>query len=289
MDFYADYVRVTIGWPCPICGKPDWCAVARDGKTALCPRVVSETDLGEKGYLHLLEGTEVPPAQTPPPRLSPIALQKKVDGWKRRADHEDKLFEIAMILGVDAADLADMGVGWTGDSWSFPMKDAFGNTIGIRLRYPNGKKGAVRGSRQGVFYPYRKFLSTDTMWFPEGPSDTAALLGIGLFAVGRPNNLAGNNILLQMMNRYNQRRAVVVADNDPAGMRGALKLARLLQENNYPVFIIKPRACKDARECTRHGADRQDIMDIFNPQPNSVFWETIPCPSPSLLKPLQPS
>ena len=48
--------RVTKQAPCPVCGKPDWCGVARNGTFAVCMRVsegaIKATRNG--GYLHAL-------------------------------------------------------------------------------------------------------------------------------------------------------------------------------------------------------------------------------------------
>jgi hypothetical protein len=68
------------------------------------------------------------------------------------------------------------------------MCDGYGEVVGIRLRNERGKF-AVRGSRQGVFVagvPAQK-----TLFVCEGPTDTAAAVDLGLFAVGRPNCCCG--------------------------------------------------------------------------------------------------
>ncbi|MCP4261786.1 MAG: AAA family ATPase [Planctomycetes bacterium] len=48
------YQRVSRGNPCPICGKSDWCLVAKDGSAAICPRISQGAVryIQEAGYLH---------------------------------------------------------------------------------------------------------------------------------------------------------------------------------------------------------------------------------------------
>ena len=47
-----DWVHVSEKRPCPICGKPDWCLIAKDGGAAICPRTPSGKQAGEAGYWH---------------------------------------------------------------------------------------------------------------------------------------------------------------------------------------------------------------------------------------------
>jgi len=53
----VSWQRVTREHPCPICGKPDWCTVASDGRAACCMRVRSDAleDLG----VGIVEGAEL--------------------------------------------------------------------------------------------------------------------------------------------------------------------------------------------------------------------------------------
>jgi len=58
MDHSNDqrFDKVSRDEPCPICGKPNWCLIAKDGGAAICPRTPEGAvkDLGEAGFLHLL-------------------------------------------------------------------------------------------------------------------------------------------------------------------------------------------------------------------------------------------
>ena len=45
-------IRVSKQRPCPVCGKPDWCLIARDGSAAICARIAegSVKQCGEAGW-----------------------------------------------------------------------------------------------------------------------------------------------------------------------------------------------------------------------------------------------
>ncbi len=62
MDQFDDqrFDRVSPDEPCLLCGKPDWCLIAKDGSAAICPRTPEGAvkDLGTAGYLHMLDEVE---------------------------------------------------------------------------------------------------------------------------------------------------------------------------------------------------------------------------------------
>ena len=45
---------------CPVCGKPDWCLISEDGKSAVCARIESDQPVGSKGagWLHRLDAAK---------------------------------------------------------------------------------------------------------------------------------------------------------------------------------------------------------------------------------------
>ena len=68
--FLDRHFRVSKRYPCPVCGKPDYCVVSRDGKYALCQRVPSDRPSGKAGYYHKLYGSQ-PRVNTDLPRIKP--------------------------------------------------------------------------------------------------------------------------------------------------------------------------------------------------------------------------
>jgi phage/plasmid primase-like uncharacterized protein len=162
---------------------------------------------------------------------------------------------LAGALGVSAAALASLNAVYAPphQAWAFPMKDGYGNAVGVRLRANDGRKWAVRGSRQGIFLPETE--PQRRVYVCEGPTDTAAALTIGLFAVGRPSCNCGGAEIRTACQRLGIREAVIVADNDRPGLQGA---ARVAGELGVKACIFVPPA-KDIREFVQLGGTRQLI------------------------------
>ncbi len=186
-----------------------------------------------------------------------------------------QFFLLSTSLGVRIEAIIAMGAAWAKEyrAWAFPMRNEFGATIGIRLRNDKGFKWAVEGSRQGIFLPEPSVKLQPCAYLPEGPTDTAALLSLGLFAIGRPTCNAGNDLIKRAMERLKIFKAVVVADNDEMkrlgskegrpGIDGALKLKKDLRLPS--VIWIPPSPVKDVREFYRKGGSRELIeSDVKN-------------------------
>lgn len=175
------------------------------------------------------------------------------------------LNEFAENIGVLPESLSDLCMVRADNcTWAFPMRDHQRRMIGIRLRDDNGKKFAVKGSKQGLFIP--QSTPQPTMFVTEGPTDCAAMLSMGLYAVGKPAAMANPDEIVKFISRWRVRRVVVIADNDRAGLSGAQKLVDVC-----PVpccELVLP--AKDAREFYRNGGTKEMIENLLK---NSV-WRT---------------
>ena len=175
--------RVSKKSPCPVCHRSDWCLIAEDGSAAICARFEegSVKECGEAGWLHILSDTgqshsrcltrSIRISQTPPKHF--LALATRYQGWLK----EEQLAGLAERLGVLAESLRRLGVGWDYSGFTFPMSDALGRIIGIRIRYPSGLKAAELGSKQGLFIP-AELPAEGLLLVCEGPTDTAAALDL---------------------------------------------------------------------------------------------------------------
>ena len=249
--------RVSKASPCPQCGKPDWCTVGDYG--VVCMRVQSAKPVKNGGWFHPFDAARgrpvAPPPRRQPPAINATALHR---GWLA-ATTAEALAAFAATLGLSAPSLAAVGAAWAPPhaAWAFPMCDGYGNVVGIRLRNERGKF-AVRGSRQGIFLaavPAQK-----TLFVCEGPTDTAAAVELGLFAVGRPNCCCGGLEIRTYARRHECAKAVIVSDNDKPGLDGARKVGGELR---LPYAVYVPPA-KDLREFVRLGGTRAMIENTLN-------------------------
>lgn len=249
--------------PCTVCGKTDWCTFG--DKAQLCQRIESSRPHAKGGWWHFYDEKKsnlqvtIPKSRPAPAPLDAEAKMEtcqgiEIDYW-------------ANELGVSRDSLEALGAGYNTQhkALAFPMSDGDGKYIGIRLRNQAGDKWAVLGSRQGVFVPNCE--PKQVAYLPEGPTDTAALLTMGLFAIGRPSCTGGNEIIAQTLKRLKIHRVVIVADNDELkqlgqrqgrpGIEGAIKLKKELGLSS--VIWFPPAPIKDARAFLKAGGTRQVI------------------------------
>lgn len=228
-----NWMRVNKSNPCPQCGKDSWCCVTDDGGAILCMRVQSCRQKilksGEVGWIHKTgqasdKKAYVPRKKEEVPLLDCDCLMKM---WAHKTD---PLWVDALSnqLGVTPQSLRDLKVAWSGENqaWAFPMRNGYGSVVGIRLRSEDGSKFAVKGSKQGLFLPYSK--PHKTAYIVEGPTDCAAGLSMGLYAIGRPSCGGGVLDLKDGLPRLGVGRLVVIADNDGPGLAGAEALVKII-------------------------------------------------------------
>lgn len=250
----AHWLRVTKANPCPICKKPDFCVIG--SHYVQCMRIESDkpcrSSLG--GWLHAIgDTTKLRPLPEKPERPAVIdaaAIMAALSGgtWP------EMVAQFAASLGVTVRALDLLGVAWSPGhrAWGFPMKDWHGKTIGIRLRLLDGSKRAVKGSHNGLFYAEG---SAKTVFIAEGESDAAAGLSIGLECIGRAGCMGGEDSVDRLLKRKGARRAVICADADDPGQRGAEKLQAAL---SVPSVIYYPCAA-DLREGVKCGLTKEMI------------------------------
>jgi DNA primase len=150
------------------------------------------------------------------------------------------------------------------------MRDDAGAVIGVRLRCPTtARKWAVTGSCAGLIYS-ADLLSIECperLMVTEGPTDTAALVSIGLNAVGVPSAGGGAELLESLCRRLRPGEIVLMADGDGPGIDGMRRLADVVMIV-APVRVVSPPAgVKDARAWVVSGADRSVIESAADGAP----------------------
>lgn len=170
----------------------------------------------------------------------------------------DQREELANLLGVKAAALEMLNVGWDHKSqcWTFPERNASGQIIGVCNRSLDGEKKRRAGGKAGLTYADNWDAGDHPVILVEGGSDTAALLGIGLPVVGRPSNRGGVDLLLELLGSVPpSREIIVIAEQDQKpdgrwpGRDGAISTAEQLSErlDRRISWSLPPDHAKDSR------------------------------------------
>ena len=266
-DCQSRFERVSHNRPCPVCGKPDWCLIARDGSAAICPRTEAGATkyISESGWLHRFQERPIEPR--PQPRKSPpktttknLSAEDLGDALNRYArDAEIGRVELAEQLGLNADILLRLNLGYCKyeKCWSFPERNAEGDVIGLQKRYRNGDKFRLTGSKSGLTYADDWDTGTGPLLLVEGASDVAAAMMLGISVIGRPSNRGGVASLGEMLPTFEEHRDIIVMgerDEKESGLwpgkEGAIHTSRELSKRLMrPLhWSLPPDNAKDVRE-----------------------------------------
>lgn len=280
--------------PCPICGSDNWCSFGE--KSVLCRRAESDRPHYDRGgsldgWYHF-DGDARPKIITSSFK-NPHVTEKPSEQFNLSAflfaqknTTGESIYRLATNLNVSVESLLELGACWTykHSAFAFPMRDGNGAIVGARLRNSSGLKWSWPGSNgSAIFLPIVSAADifelkyNDTLFLPEGPTDTAAFRSIGLLAWGRPNCNSGTEQILSLMKQHQWmqyiRRVVVVSDNDEIktrpdgsewrpGYDGALRLASAIR---LPHTVwMTPSPHKDIRQFVKAGASADLIMNMVN-------------------------
>lgn len=199
----------------------------------------------------------------PEQSVTPERFRLMAEVWRRNM-RPNYLQRAAYLLGLPVDPLERLGVGWVPEhrATSWPMRDDTGGVIGVRLRCPTtAKKWAVKSSRAGLFFPLEllQVERPERLTVCEGPTDTAAMLAVGLHAVGVPSAGGSIDLLLALCRRLRPEYLQVMADADGPGAAGAERIADALVIV-APVAIVSPAFGKDSRDWVIRGASKEVIL-----------------------------
>ncbi len=247
--------RVSKDFPCPVCGKPDWCLVSKDGLKAYCPRTPSPVLAGALGYEHILH------------RVIPVEqlLRARLVRQASYADlHWDMALERYPILTEQGqSPWRQIEPDWLGqvwqvrqlhNGWVMPMY-LNGRISGAQIRYGNGRKTMMKYSTSGLFLPCTDdLLAVDGrgLYVCEGFSDAVFMARFtGHPVIGR---LCCTDYApaVGYISAICPPEVFIVADKDKPGINGAIELVKRLPKT-HPVRILVPVHGKDVREAVIRG------------------------------------
>lgn len=267
------WTSVTRQQPCVICGRTSWCTRTTDGNACKCMKVPSPHVIqhkgGEIGWFYLLNEPLPPVKYVPNPKPIAVNLYRPAmemawsfDSWQTRD-------QLAQALGVKepALEVLDVGAGWDAfrqevfSSW--PERLPNGKVAGIMRRYASGEKLTLSGSRHGLYFQEEWDTGFGPLIVPEGGSDTAALISLGLTTIGRYSNTGGGAYISQMIQGF-KRPILVLGENDRRederchpcpgcflcwpGKFGAIATAKLIHQQTGKQTYWSMLPSKDVRE-----------------------------------------
>jgi hypothetical protein len=248
---------------------------------------------------HAAPRPPAPKAPTPPP-VPPAHWQKTAEVMRQSGLRE----WLPADLGVTPESLARLGCGsaweayeidgqWCNDKQvaSFPLRDGQGRVVGILTRDHKGHKKLQQGGRHGLSYDPDTIPDSGLVPVVEGPSDGAACLDMGVWALGRSMHCCEDNVA-QAAELFRGRpglKPVVVLERDAKdgsfpgrdqGCRYARELAALL---GRPVLVaFPPPGYKDTRQWYNsrraEGADPADLGREFLAHVEAHACEPTPIP-----------
>lgn len=196
---------------------------------------------------------------------------KLIARW--RTEKAGELESLAATLGVGQQDLTDLHTCWAPEhrAFAFPMYGPDGFVVGIRLRGEQ-YKWSVKGSHPGLFIPYSAIrrVNLDFVLITEGPTDTAAGLRLGLFAIGRPSCRGCEETVVQVLQELGAKNVILVYDNDEhydkrgvlvqPGVKGADSLRKTIPWPFKVSKFIPPT--KDLREFLTIGGTKDLLLSM---------------------------
>lgn len=267
----TQYMRVNKQTPCPICGKHDWCLIARDGTHAICARTEhGGTFCGEPGWKHKIDG------EVRTSGVQAVRERVQIDASAyciafERALSQEQLTASAKSLGVSPDSLVRLRMGWCNEykAMTFPMWQR-GMIVGIRVRTMDGDKFSIRDSQNGLFIP-RGLNDSDMLLVVEGPTDVAAGLDMGIDTIGKPSDRACADELLRYLIRKRPEITVFVGENDKPTADGRIPGADAAREQCdraremglVAVFVMPPKG-KDLREWRSRGATKRMVQALVS-------------------------
>ena len=246
-------IRVSRQNPCPVCSKPDWCLISRDGSAAICARIEagSVKRCGEAGWLQRFDdSTRIPIIEGPQVRRPKKRIVRTYDYCDESGD---VLFQVVR----------------------YEPKD-------FRQRRPDGNGGwtwNLNGVRRVLYnLPEITEDTSKTVFLTEGEKDSDRLAGLGLLATTAA--MGAGTWRSEYSEILRSRDVVILPDADEAGRKYADQVAGSLSGTAASVKIIElPELPEkgDVSDWLDNGGTVEALYELLEEAREYIPKETDPC------------
>lgn len=163
-----------------------------------------------------------------------------VDLQSLALDYYDRFIHMNVLPfdGISARVHRELWVGWDGEAFTIPFRNAKQEIVGIQRRFPDGFKCMVEGSQLGLVIPDLKFSYSKPLYITEGASDLSVVLECGLQGIARPNCNAIPEMIVEFCEEFQD--IVIVPDNDDPGINGAEHLSDVMCKEDIVLVHVDP-------------------------------------------------
>lgn len=177
---------------------------------------------------------------------NPIDWKRLSWEYEQRVINEFRYSIMQNKWGVSIKILKQLQLGWSGEAFTFPLRNENFEIIGIQRQFLDGSKKAINDSRLGLIIP-QDVDFTGFVVCCEGTHDVATVLDLGFQTIGRPG---ANSVVSIAVKLLKGCKVLIIPDNDGVGIMGGDKLAAALKKTCVCniMDVKKFGSCKDVSE-----------------------------------------
>lgn len=184
--------------------------------------------------------------------------------------------------GLTKSTIRKFQIGWDGQRFTIPIRDADGNLVNVRRYKPNARSHSQKMVSWGTGWGEGRLLGWELL-LDEEVEDVILHEGELDWIIGTQYHLpsvthtSGSNVFkMEWAPFFKGKRVYVAYDDDKAGDRGALKVAQVLKGHAEGVYRLRHNTGIDGGDTTDYfvkcGGDTESFMMLMKEA--EPLWET---------------
>lgn len=200
----------------------------------------------------------------------PLPSDDKIEDWQQKLMANKSALKALMDQrGFERKTIVDWEIGWDGQRYTIPIRDADGTLVNVRRYKMNAgmsdKMLNLPGHGSAAIFRPDILRDNEDIVITEGETDCILLNQIGVPAITHTAGAA--TFRSQWAQLFTDKNVWICYDVDDAGRKGAKKVESLLQSFAANVFIIELPLLKKGADITDYihleGHDRREFHELM--------------------------